>query len=47
MGVVLVVVDPPVLGEEPGLQQGEEELLIEQLVPQPAVERFDVGVLPW
>ena len=43
---MLVVIDPPVLGQYPGLLEGAEQFLIEELVTEPAVERLDVGVLP-
>ena len=43
---VHVVVDPPVLEEDLSLEQGLEELAVQVLVPQPAVEALDPGVLP-
>src|SRR5271170_4679380 len=43
---VQVVVDPPVLDEHLGLEQGVEAPRVEQLVAQPPVERLDPGVLP-
>ena len=42
-----VVVDAPVLEKHLGLKQGVEALAVEELVAEPAVERFDPGVLPW
>jgi hypothetical protein len=42
-----LVVDRPVLGGEgASLLQGVEELAVEELVPELAVEALDVGVLP-
>jgi hypothetical protein len=44
---VQVVVDAPVFEKDPGLEERVEELPVEELVAEPAVERFDPGVLPW
>jgi len=33
-----VVIDSPVLGEDLGFEQGEEKLLVQELVPDPGVE---------
>jgi len=42
-----VVVDAPVLEEHLSLEQTVEELTVQELVAQSAVERLDPGVLPW
>ena len=42
---VVVVADPPVLGEHLGFERGSALLAVEMLVTKPAVERFDPGVL--
>jgi hypothetical protein len=42
-----VVLDPPVLDQQPGLEQAVEGLDSQQLVAEPAAEALDVGVLPW
>jgi len=41
-----VVVDPPLVGNKPSLTQAQEQLLVEQLVAEPAVEALHVAVLP-
>jgi len=41
-----VVVDPPVLDQHLGFEQGVEAVTVEELVTEPAVERLDPGVLP-
>ena len=46
VGPVHVVVDPPVVEKYPGFEDGLEELAVQELVTQAAVERFDPGVLP-
>ena len=45
-GACHVVVDPPVLGEDLGLEEDVELLAVEVLVAHPAVEALDPGVLP-
>jgi hypothetical protein len=46
VGPLTVVVDPPGLQEDLGLQDAGEELAVEVLVSQASVERLDPGVLP-
>jgi hypothetical protein len=46
VGPVAVVVDPPVLGEHLGLEEGIELLSVQVFVAETAVERFNPGVLP-
>ena len=46
MGSVLVVVDPPGFEEDLGLEQGLEDLDVQELVAEPPVEGLDPGVLP-
>jgi hypothetical protein len=46
VGSVLVVVDAPVLDEYLGFAEAVEGPAVEELVAEPAVERFDPGVLP-
>jgi hypothetical protein len=41
-----VVVDPPVLEDHLGFEQGVEALAVEELVTEAPVERLDPGVLP-
>jgi hypothetical protein len=41
-----VVVDPPVLEEDFRLEQGLEELDVQELVAEPSVEGLDPDVLP-
>ena len=41
-----VVVDTPLLDQDLGLTQAAEQFAIEQLVPEPSIEAFDVAVLP-
>jgi hypothetical protein len=41
-----VVVDPEVLGQHLGLEERLEDLPVEELVSELAVERLDEGVLP-
>lgn len=36
----------PAGGQHPGLQQGVQKLPVQELIPEPAVEGFDVPVLP-
>ena len=45
MGPCRVVIDPPGFDDAPGITETVEEMLIEALVAQPAVEAFDEGVL--
>ena len=47
VGSVLVVVDAPVLDEHLGFEEVVELPAVEELVAEPAVERFDPRVLPW
>ena len=42
----LVIVPTPLGAQDPCLQFGGKFLPVQELVPQPAVERFTVGVLP-
>lgn len=47
---VAVIVQPPFLEDAPGFGQGNENMLIETLIPQPAIETFHETVirrLPW
>ncbi len=46
MGSYGVVLHPPPFNQHLGLQQRVEDLAIEQLITQLAVERLDVAVLP-
>jgi hypothetical protein len=46
VGPLHVVVDPPVLYEHLGFEQGIEAIAVEQLVTQATVEALDPGVLP-
>ena len=41
----LVVIEPPALEQAPGLGKGLEDLLVQELVAQPADEALDEGVL--
>ena len=41
-----IVVPSPLLDQNLGLLQRVEKFAVEQLVPEPAVERFHVAVLP-
>jgi len=41
-----IIVYPPAFQKHPGLSQGIEDLPVQQLVPQLAVERLNVAVLP-
>ena len=45
VGALLVVVDPPALGEDLSLEEQVEELAVQELVAKPSVERLDPGVL--
>ena len=47
VGPVLIVVDPVVREQEAGLRQAREQLPVQELVAQPAVETLRVAVLPW
>jgi hypothetical protein len=42
----VVVVHPPLVENDPGLRQAQEQLTVEQLVPRSAVEALHVTVLP-
>lgn len=42
-----VVVTPPRLDQHPGFSEGVEDLAVQQLIPQRAVEALVVAVLPW
>lgn len=42
-----VVVTPPRLDQHPGFSEGVENLAVQQLIPQRAVEALVVAVLPW
>ena len=44
---VVVVVESPAVDHPTGLLPTQEQLPVQQLVTQLAVERFDVAVLPW
>ena len=47
---VAVIVQPPFLEDAPGFGQENENMLIETLIPQPAIETFHETVirrLPW
>ena len=46
MGTELIVFPAPLLYQDPGFGQSGEHLPIEQLIPQLAIERFYVAVLP-
>ena len=46
VGPVGVVVDAPVLDDDLGLEEGVEQLAVEELVAEAAVEALDPGVLP-
>ena len=46
MGAALVVVLPVLLAEDFRFQHRGEALPVEELVPEPAVEAFAVGILP-
>ena len=46
VGLVVVVVDPPVLDEHAGFEEVVEVAAVEELVAEPAVEALDPGVLP-
>jgi hypothetical protein len=46
VGPVGVVVAAPVFDDHAGFQQRVEAPQVEQFITQPAVERFDPGVLP-
>ena len=41
-----VVVDTPLLDDDPGFADGVEDLAVEQFVPEPRVEALDVAVFP-
>ena len=41
----VVVVEPPALEQAPGVSEVLEDLLVQQLVPQPADEALDEGIL--
>jgi len=42
----VVVVHPPLVENDSGLRQAQEQLSVEQLVPKPAVEALHVAVFP-
>ena len=42
-----IVQAPPLLDEDNGLRQRVEDLAVQELVPQLAVEALVVAVLPW
>ncbi len=42
----VVVLQPPLHAQHPGLRQRSEQLRIQQLIPQPPVEALGVAVLP-
>ena len=42
-----IVQPPPLLDEYDGLVQGVEDLTVQELVPQLAIETLVVAVLPW
>jgi len=46
VGTHAVVVTPPGLDQDLGLDQAEEDLAVEQLIAQLAVEAFAVAVFP-
>jgi hypothetical protein len=41
----VVVVEPPALEQAPGVTEFLEDLLVQQLVPRPADEALDEGIL--
>ena len=43
MGAV-VVIQPPAVNDPLGLGQAQEQFPVEQLVSQPAIERFHLGI---
>ncbi len=45
MGPVSIVVYPPSFNELPSVSEGEEPVLVQALVSEPAVEALDEGVL--
>jgi hypothetical protein len=44
---MVIIVQPPPLGNAPSLLQAQEQLPVQQLVPQFAVEALHIRVLPW
>ena len=46
MRPVVVVIKPPAIDDPPGVFQTEEQLAIQQFVPETAVEALDVAVFP-
>lgn len=47
VGLLGVVVDPPVFDNLPGMSIVGEQVLIQAFIPQPAVEAFHEDVLHW
>lgn len=45
MRSVLIVVDPPIFDPSSGVRHRQEPRRIQALLPEPAVERFDEGVI--
>ncbi|CAA9384843.1 MAG: hypothetical protein AVDCRST_MAG93-9397 [uncultured Chloroflexia bacterium] len=46
MGSLLVVMLTPVGDEDFGFEQGGEAFAVQELIPELAIERFDVAVFP-
>ena len=47
MGAVMVKIDAPRCDQLTGVSEAVEQVLVQALVPHPAVEAFDKAVLHW
>ena len=46
MGSAVIVIEPPAIDDPASFRQAQEQLTVQQLVPEAAVETFRVAVLP-